>query len=178
MEVASSRDLKRHRTTHPNRPPSRAAPHTSGQPRKSEGRPLSDRNATRADAIMGKNLKRGARWRKACIGPVVTGLPVVLRVADWFGAREAVAGENVRTAQRELTPSIDAKGCASEAATPATAAQANKAAKASREHDQTRMAPRQTLDRSSRKRLDDRLQRTRKPLKRQSRRTFDLSSTS
>jgi len=40
----------------------------------------------------------------------------------------AVAGENVCTAQRELTPSIDAKGCASETVTPATAAQANKAA--------------------------------------------------
>ena len=42
MEVASSRDLKRQRTTHPERPPSRAAPHTSGQQRMSESLPLSD----------------------------------------------------------------------------------------------------------------------------------------
>lgn len=94
----------------------------------SEGRLLSDDNATRADAIMGENLKRGARWREAHIGPIVSGLPVVLRVADCFGAREAVAGEDVCTAQRELMPSIDAKGCASPTAGPATAAQANKAA--------------------------------------------------
>jgi hypothetical protein len=121
-------DLKRHRTTHPKRPPLRATPLDSCSSENPQGRSNAaagsvprlaasgqTKRATRHLSAEGMEISReapdGAKVR--CIGPIVTSSPVVPDPGRLLRCRRAVAGEDVKAKSghpRRLTPPDDVKG--------------------------------------------------------------------